>query len=158
MYRQTTCIDSVQCVNSCRQTRHTNYMCKLKHSVHSIHTSRQGAQTQKLLMGYQTFSNLSFTGLGFVAVTLSHSLLQLSLPLPPLTILAEVQFHKACEVGNARGDAVEVILTDCQFAEVCQTKQFLERGKENMKCQWRLRTSCWAFFTWNTFLSHTSLP
>lgn len=52
------------------------------------------------------------------------------LPLPPLTILAEVQFHKACEVGNARRDAVEVILTDCQFAEVCQTKQFLGRGKK----------------------------
>ena len=71
MYRQTTCVDIVYNVNSCRQTRYTNYMCRLKHSVHSIHTGGQGAQTQKLLMGYQTFSNLSFTGLGFMAVTLS---------------------------------------------------------------------------------------
>lgn len=70
MYRQTACVDTVYNVNGYRQTRHKLHV-QIKTQCYTLSTGGQVAQAQKLLMGYQTFSNLSFTGLGFMAVTLS---------------------------------------------------------------------------------------
>ena len=62
---------SVQCKHSVQsdrtlQCRQTNYMC-----VHCLHRETRCSNNWETVDGIQTFSNFSFTGLGFMAVTFS---------------------------------------------------------------------------------------
>ena len=50
--------------------------------------------------------------------------------LDSLTVLADVQFHKLCQISYTRRYAVQVILTKSQATERRQPKEFLERGRE----------------------------
>ena len=49
------------------------------------------------------------------------------------TILADVEFQEFSEIGNIGRESNEIILTQCQLAEVGETEEFLKRGKHCVK-------------------------